>query len=72
MHIFQVQDNNFNSFTKTKEIFEPLYSRELNNQEIFSIKQNLVGFFQTLIDIDEELKQDESNELNNRSTNTTN
>lgn len=60
------------SFTTTKEIFEPLYGRELNNQEIFSIRQNLVGFFQTLIEIDQEEKQEGSNELNNRSTNTTN
>lgn len=66
------QSNNLNSFTTTKEIFEPLYGRELNNQEIFSIRQNFVGFFQTLHEIDLEEQQEESNELNNRSTNTAN
>lgn len=56
----------------TKKTFEPLYGRSLSDQEAFTIRQNLVNFFETLIEIDDELKGQESNEEPNiRSTNCT-
>ena len=58
---------------RTREVFEPLYGQELTNQEVFSINQNLLGFFETLIEIDDEQKQEEGNEQHNyRSTDSTN
>ena len=45
-----------NSLDSTKEVFEPLYGHSLTNQEAFNIRKNLVGFFETLIEIDDELK----------------
>ena len=36
-----------------KSVFERLYNRPLTDQELFEIKQNLVGFFATLIKIEE-------------------
>lgn len=40
-----------------KEVYERLYGRLLTNQEIFNIRQNLVGFFATLIKIDQQSKK---------------
>lgn len=59
-----------NDLNLTKETFEPLYGRSLSDQEAFNIRKNLVGFFETLIEIDDELKGQEGNEKSNiRSTN---
>ena len=56
----------------TKETFEPLYGRSLTDDEAFNIRKNLVGFFETLIEIDDELKGQEGNEKSNiRGTNST-
>lgn len=41
---------------QNKEVFERLYNRSLTNQELFTIRQNLVGFFNVLIKIDEQSK----------------
>lgn len=43
-----------------KEVFERLYNRSLTNQELFTIKQNLVGFFDVLMKIDEQSKDEVS------------
>ena len=40
-----------------KQIYERLYGRELTNQEIFEVKQNLMGFFEMLIKLDKKQKQ---------------
>lgn len=54
----------------TKETFEPLYGRSLTDDEAFNVRKNLVNFFETLIEIDNELKGQEGNEKSNiRSTN---
>lgn len=54
----------------TKQTFESLYKRSLTDDEAFNIRQNLVGFFETLMEIDDELKGQEGNEKSNiRSTN---
>ena len=42
---------------KNKEVYERLYGRSLTNQELFNIRQNLVGFFATLIKIDQQSKK---------------
>ena len=61
-----------NNLDLTKQTFEPLYGRSLSDNEAFTIRQNLVNFFETLIEIDDELKEQEGNEnSNNRSTNST-
>lgn len=61
-----------NNLDLTKETFEPLYGRSLSDQEAFNIRQNLVGFFETLMKIDNELKGQEGNEKPNiRSSNST-
>lgn len=44
-------------FIANKEAYERLYSRSLTNQELFNIRQNLVGFFSTLIKIDQQSKK---------------
>ncbi|OGY30842.1 MAG: hypothetical protein A3A57_01125 [Candidatus Woykebacteria bacterium RIFCSPLOWO2_01_FULL_41_12] len=41
-----------------KQIYERLYGRELTNQEIFEVKQNLMGFFEMLIKLDKKQKSD--------------
>lgn len=41
---------------QNKEVFERLYNRSLTNQELFTIRQNLVGFFNVLMKIDEQSK----------------
>lgn len=43
-----------------KEVFERLYNRPLTNQELFTIRQNLVGFFNVLMKIDEQSKSNVS------------
>ena len=53
-----------NELGKTKELFEPLYERSLTNQEAFSINHNLLGFFQTLIKIDQRNGREVKNEPN--------
>ncbi len=61
-----------NNLDLTKQTFEPLYGRSLSDNEAFTIRQNLVNFFETLIEIDDELKEQEGNEnSNNRNTNST-
>lgn len=42
---------------KNREVYERLYGRSLTNQELFNIRQNLVGFFTTLIKIDQQSKK---------------
>jgi hypothetical protein len=54
-----------NELDKTKQLFEPIYGRHLTNQEIFSIEQNLLGFFRLLIKLDRETKKESRNEPNN-------
>jgi hypothetical protein len=44
-----------------KSVFERLYNRSLTNQELFEIKQNLIGFFNLLIKIDLEVTKNEQN-----------
>ena len=59
-----------NNLDLTKETFEPLYGRPLTDNEAFNIRKNLVGFFETLIEIDDELRGIQSDEKSNiRSTN---
>lgn len=59
-----------NNLDLTKETFEPLYRRSLTDDEAFNIRKNLVSFFETLIEIDDELKGQEGNEKSDiRSTN---
>ena len=41
----------------TKEIFEKRYCRPLTSDELFSIQQNLKGFFELLIKIDKRIKK---------------
>lgn len=41
----------------TKEIFEKRYGRPLTSDELFSIQQNLKGFFELLIKIDKRVKK---------------
>lgn len=41
---------------QNKAVFERLYNRSLSNQELFIVRQNLVGFFNVLIKIDEQSK----------------
>lgn len=41
---------------QNKAVFERLYNRSLTNQELFTIRQNLVGFFNVLMKIDEQSK----------------
>jgi len=48
-----------NDSSKIKETFEPLYGRSLSSQELFSIEQNLTGFFRTLLKIDQRLKKED-------------
>jgi hypothetical protein len=48
-------DKNFQ--LKNREVYERLYGRSLTNQELFNIRQNLVGFFTTLIKIDQHSKK---------------
>jgi hypothetical protein len=42
-----------------KEFFEEEYGRTLTNQEFLNIKQNLVGFFRLLIDMERNIKNGE-------------
>lgn len=42
---------------KNREVYERLYGCPLTNQELFNIRQNLVGFFATLIKIDQQSKE---------------
>lgn len=66
------QDFKLSDLDLTKQTFEPMYGRALSDQEAFTIRHNLVNFFETLMEIDDELKEQESNEKpNNRSTNST-
>ena len=37
-----------------------LYDKELSNNEVFEINQNLMGFIQTLLKMDKKLKDSES------------
>lgn len=46
-----------NPVITNKEVYERLYGRPLTNQELFNIRQNLVGFFTTLIKIDQANKK---------------
>ena len=56
----------------TKEIYENLYQRELSDSEIAEIQFNLYGFFGKLFEIKRRIdKQKESNEHNNRNSNST-
>ena len=41
----------------TKQIFEKRYGRPLTSDELFSIQQNLKGFFELLIRIDKRIKK---------------
>ena len=41
----------------TKQIFEKRYCRPLTSDELFSIQQNLKGFFELLIKIDKRIKK---------------
>jgi len=44
-----------------KTTFEQLYGRTLTEQELFTIKHNLAGFFNVLIKIDQQRKSNEQN-----------
>jgi len=44
--------------SQNKQVYERLYGRELTNQEIFEVKQNLMGFFEMLIKLDKKQKSD--------------
>lgn len=46
----------------TKEIFEKRYGRALTSDELFSIQQNLKGFFELLIKIDKRLRKEKGGE----------
>lgn len=39
--------------------YKKLYKRELTKEEVFEATNNLVGFFELLIEIDKELKEDD-------------
>lgn len=40
-----------------KMSLEKLYGRTLTEQELFSIKYNLLGFFETLIKLDKQIQK---------------
>jgi len=43
--------------TAVKKVFEPLYKRQLSNDEAFEINQNMIGFFELLLKLEQEQKQ---------------
>ena len=49
--------------TSVKQTFNPLYKRKLTDEEAYEIHQNIIGFFELLIKIEKEQKQ--NNENNN-------
>lgn len=50
-------DDKGNESSKIKKSFEKLYGRSLTEQELFSIKYNLIGFFNTLIKLDKQIQK---------------
>lgn len=65
--------NEMSQQTKTtKEIFEGLYQRELNDSEVADMQFNLYGFFKKLYEIDQRIKKHKESNDNNRSSNNTN
>ncbi len=44
---------------KTREVFEKLCGKKLSEKELFEAKNNLVGFFNLLIEIDQQDKRKE-------------
>lgn len=44
----------------SKSIYEKFYGRKLSNQEMFEIKQNLMGLFELLIKLDKKTKSKKS------------
>lgn len=51
--------------SKTKEVFEKLYDRPLSKKELFKIRKNLTGFFEVLVQIDQDIKKKEVNDYAN-------
>ncbi|GAH46225.1 unnamed protein product [marine sediment metagenome] len=50
-----------------QNIYQKLYKKELNNEEILEIENNLFGFFELLIEIYKELKKDDRHNSTNNS-----
>jgi len=42
--------------SEKKRLYERFYSRELTNQELFEVNQNLLGFIETLIKLNKKQK----------------
>lgn len=42
-----------------KQVFQPLYEKELSDKDAFEINQNLLGFFELLIKLEREQKKNE-------------
>lgn len=53
-----------------QEFYQELSQKELTDQEAFNAKQNFVGFFDLLLQIDNRLKE-KTNEQNKRGANCT-
>ena len=48
------------------DIYQKLYKRKLTEEELFEANSNLIGFFELLIEIDNDLKEDDRyNSVNN-------
>lgn len=45
-----------NDIPKIKEAFQPLYQQELTDEEAFDIGLNLIGFFELLLKIEQQIE----------------
>jgi len=48
--------DNTNEIPKIKEAFQPLYQQELSDEEAFDRGLNLIGFFELLLKIEQQIK----------------
>lgn len=48
-----------------KQKFEPLYQRNLTNDEVIEISRNIRGFFVTLFNIEKELQNENDERIQN-------
>lgn len=46
--------------SSNKEFYEKLSKKKLSEQEVFEARQNIVGFFDTLFQIDKRLEKEKS------------
>ncbi len=51
-----------NELSEIKVFFEHLYGHPLTEQEIFTIKYNLIGFFNTLIKLEKQIQKGTNND----------